>query len=85
MRLVPAVLALSLSLVPASVFAQDTGISGSPLPDQPYTLIYPGVMVTSGEPGGPLTIDWRESDSHVLMTGPWSLDGVGTLPEALAA
>ena len=36
-------------------------------------------------PGGPLTIDWRESDSHVLMTGPWSLDGVGTLPEALAA
>lgn len=36
-------------------------------------------------PGGPLTIDWRESDSHVLMTGPWSLDGEGTLPEALAA
>ena len=36
-------------------------------------------------PGGPLTIDWRESDSHVLMTGPWSLDGEGTLPEAIAA
>ncbi len=36
-------------------------------------------------PGGPLTIDWRESDSHILMTGPWSLDGEGTLPEALAA
>ena len=36
-------------------------------------------------PGGPLTVDWRESDSHVLMTGPWSLDGEGTLPEALAA
>ena len=30
-------------------------------------------------------MDWRESDSHGLMTGPWSLDGVGTLPEALAA
>ena len=36
-------------------------------------------------PGGPLTIDWRESDSHILMTGPWSLDGEGVMPEALAA
>ena len=36
-------------------------------------------------PGGPLTIDWRQSDSHILMTGPWSLDGEGILPEALAA
>jgi len=36
-------------------------------------------------PGGPLTIDWRQSDSHILMTGPWSLDGEGLLPEALAA
>ena len=36
-------------------------------------------------PGGPLSIDWREGDNHILMTGPWSLDGEGTLPEALAA
>jgi diaminopimelate epimerase len=36
-------------------------------------------------PGGPLTIEWRESDSHILMTGPWSLDGEGVMPEALAA
>ncbi len=36
-------------------------------------------------PGGPLTIDWRESDSHVLMTGLWSLDGEGVMPEALVA
>jgi len=36
-------------------------------------------------PGGPLSIDWRESDGHILMTGPWSLDGEGVLPEALAA
>ena len=68
MRLVPAVLALSLSLVPASVFAQDTGISGSPLPDQPYTLIYPGVMVTSGEPGGPLTINHPALPLQCVLT-----------------
>ena len=36
-------------------------------------------------PGGPLSIDWREGDNHILMTGPWSLDGEGTVPEALAA
>ena len=24
-------------------------------------------------PGGPLTIEWRESDGHVLMTGPGEL------------
>jgi diaminopimelate epimerase len=36
-------------------------------------------------PGGTLQIEWRDSDDHVLMTGPWSLDGEGVLPEALAA
>jgi diaminopimelate epimerase len=36
-------------------------------------------------PGGPLQLEWRESDSHILMTGTWSLDGRGVLPEALAA
>ncbi|RYE87188.1 MAG: diaminopimelate epimerase [Hyphomicrobiales bacterium] len=36
-------------------------------------------------PGGPLTIEWRESDNHILMTGAWSLDGQGVLSEALAA
>ncbi|KQX34061.1 hypothetical protein ASD04_17620 [Devosia sp. Root436] len=57
MRFLPAVLALSLSFLPVAAYAQTAGISGSPLPDQPYTLIYPDVMVTSGEPGGPLTIN----------------------------
>lgn len=33
-------------------------------------------------PGGPLRIEWRESDDHVLMTGPWELEHEGTLPEA---
>jgi diaminopimelate epimerase len=30
--------------------------------------------------GGELTIEWRESDGHVIMTGPISVDGVGVLP-----
>lgn len=36
--------------------------------------------VTVVLPGGPLDIDWRETDNHVLMTGPWALDGEGVLP-----
>jgi diaminopimelate epimerase len=38
-------------------------------------------QVTIELPGGPLMIDWRWSDNHVLMTGPWALDGRGELPE----
>jgi diaminopimelate epimerase len=30
--------------------------------------------------GGELTIEWREADDHVLMTGPISVDFTGTLP-----
>jgi diaminopimelate epimerase len=30
--------------------------------------------------GGPLDIEWRESDNHVLMTGPVELSFTGTLP-----
>ncbi|HCL62944.1 MAG TPA: diaminopimelate epimerase, partial [Rhizobiales bacterium] len=26
---------------------------------------------------------WRESDGHILMTGPYALDFEGTLPAAL--
>lgn len=33
--------------------------------------------------GGPLTIEWRESDGHVLMTGPVALSFSGCLPLAL--
>jgi diaminopimelate epimerase len=28
-------------------------------------------------PGGVLGIEWRETDDHILMTGPWSLDYEG--------
>jgi diaminopimelate epimerase len=34
-------------------------------------------------PGGDLVIDWRESDDHALMTGPFALDYEGTLPPEL--
>jgi diaminopimelate epimerase len=31
-------------------------------------------------PGGTLTIEWRQDDGHVLMTGPVALDFTGALP-----
>jgi len=31
-------------------------------------------------PGGPLTIEWREEDSHILMSGPFEYEFDGTLP-----
>ena len=42
-----------------------------------------GRDVTIELPGGPLRIQWRESDDHILMTGAWALDGRGELPETL--
>ena len=33
--------------------------------------------------GGDLLIEWREADSHILMTGPYALDYEGTLPAQL--
>ncbi len=35
--------------------------------------------------GGPLTIEWRENDGHVLMTGPVATSFTGTLHESLLA
>ncbi len=35
--------------------------------------------------GGELTIAWRESDDHVIMTGPVAVEFTGRLPEAIAA
>ena len=34
-------------------------------------------------PGGDLTIDWRESDDHVLMTGPVEFEFAGKFDPAL--
>jgi len=42
-----------------------------------------GRKVTIDLPGGPLQIEWRKSDNHILMTGPWSLDGRGKIPAEL--
>lgn len=44
-----------------------------------------GRRVTIELPGGPLQIDWREGDDHILMTGAWALDGDGVLPDELTA
>src|SRR5690606_3870126 len=44
-----------------------------------------GRKVTIVLPGGPLDIAWREGDDHILMTGLWSRDGSGIVPEALLA
>jgi diaminopimelate epimerase len=42
-----------------------------------------GRKVKVSLPGGDLLIEWRESDGHILMTGPYALDFEGTLPAAL--
>jgi diaminopimelate epimerase len=39
-----------------------------------------GRKVKVSLPGGDLSIEWRESDGHILMTGPYALDFEGTLP-----
>ncbi|MCR6673695.1 hypothetical protein [Devosia ginsengisoli] len=85
MRFVPAIVALSLSLLPAAAYAQTAGISGSPLPDQPYTLIYPDVMVTSGEAGGPLTINHPALPLQCVLTVVPVEDTGWTAEGALAA
>jgi diaminopimelate epimerase len=36
-------------------------------------------------PGGDLRIEWRESDDHVLMTGPVELEHEGVLAATLFA
>lgn len=81
MRLVPAILAFSLCLLPVAASAQTLTISGSPLPDQPYTFIYPDVMVASGELGGPVTINHPTLPLQCLLTvvpvedTSWTADG----------
>jgi diaminopimelate epimerase len=42
-----------------------------------------GRKVTVTLPGGPLQIEWREGDEHILMTGPYELEFQGTLDPAL--
>ena len=42
-----------------------------------------GRKVRVSLPGGDLAIEWRESDGHILMTGPYALDYESTLPAEL--
>jgi len=41
--------------------------------------------VTVTLPGGPLQLEWREADDHILMTGPSELEYESTLDPALLA
>ena len=42
-----------------------------------------GRKVKVSLPGGDLVIEWRMSDGHILMTGPYAFDNEGTLPAKL--
>jgi diaminopimelate epimerase len=44
-----------------------------------------GRKVIVSLPGGDLTIEWRDYDDHMLMTGPVAYEFDGVLPEGLAA
>jgi diaminopimelate epimerase len=44
-----------------------------------------GRKATVTLPGGDLVIEWRERDGHILMTGPFAVDGDGELPAELFA
>ena len=88
MKLAPAfcgLMALSLSLAPVAAFAQNVGTSGSPLPDQPYTLIYPEGMVTGGEAGGPLTINHPAMPLQCVLAVVAVEDTTWTAEDALAS
>jgi hypothetical protein len=80
-----ALVALSTCLLPVAALAQEAGVSGSPLPDQPYTLFYPEVMVTSGEIGGPLTINHPTLPLQCVLTVVPVEDTGWTVEGALAA
>lgn len=88
MRHAPAIgglLALSFCLLPVAAPAQALTIDGSPLPDQPYTLIYPDVMATSGEIGGPVTINHPGLPLQCVLTVVPVEDTGWTAEGALAA
>jgi len=44
-----------------------------------------GRKITVTLPGGPLLLEWREADDHILMTGSYELEYEGTLDPALLA
>jgi hypothetical protein len=66
------VLATSSLFLASPVFAQSEiaglTVSGSPLPDQPYTLIFPSEMSQSGEIGGAVTINHANMPLQCVLT-----------------
>lgn len=77
--------ALFVVLSPVAAFAQGLSITGSPLPDQPYTLIYPDVMTATGDPGGPVTINHPGAPLQCVLTVVPVEDTGWTAQAALAA
>ncbi|MET3924937.1 hypothetical protein [Devosia sp. 2618] len=49
--------ALSMSLLPATAFAQSVNVTRSILNNEPYTVIYPEEMTATGGAGEPLTLN----------------------------
>lgn len=47
---------------------QDVTLTGSPLPDQPFTLIHPAVMSVSGNPGEPVVINHPDMPLQCILT-----------------
>src|SRR5690554_6012781 len=84
-RVLGCVVAFSLSLLPAAALAQGITADGSPLPDQPYTLIYPDVMTSTGEAGGPVTINHPNAPLQCMLTVVPVEDTTWTAEAALAA
>jgi hypothetical protein len=83
--LLAGVATLSLCLAPAAAFAQNVAATGSPLPDQPYTLIHPEAMTVSGEVGGAVTINHPDAPLQCVLTVVPVEDTGWTAENALAA
>ncbi|MBU1307068.1 MAG: hypothetical protein KKF33_16310 [Alphaproteobacteria bacterium] len=77
--------AMTFLFVPVASYAQTINMTGSPLPDQPYTLIYPEPMAATAEAGGPLTINHPTMPLQCILTVVPADDAGWTADGALAA
>ena len=66
---------MAVRLFPASQLGKDEDLLEQARAGAPVAVVVDG---------GELTIEWREADGHVLMTGPVAVEFSGVLPEGLA-